>query len=282
LKIPSALVFISCHLTSDSSGDSRLDARNRNAYEIINQLGLDLSEEAIARAASEMQAAGSLDGAAVADASKAANVLSPLPTSEVILECPVPIKDAGASFHVAALPLGPSHAPRDTAGTQMDADGAPEMNQTLQSATERSLQSSALTQCHVSTEKTGRRWPRASVATRVGELFTIDSDSSSSIDEDVDNDAISPVRGLLMVDDDDHVLVKALSSDNLTGQQIASSQAFTLSESTYALPSPVSPMASPSAGRIRRSLSHPLSASTLKLVRDLHCDPERTLSRVVA
>ena len=57
LSVPSALIFVSCHLTSDASGKTKLKARNRNAHSMLQQLGLALTAAAISRAQSQIAAA---------------------------------------------------------------------------------------------------------------------------------------------------------------------------------------------------------------------------------
>jgi hypothetical protein len=58
LSVPASLVFISCHLASDNKGNSRIGERLKNAREVIEALGLELSQQAVARAAYQLQAAG--------------------------------------------------------------------------------------------------------------------------------------------------------------------------------------------------------------------------------
>lgn len=53
LSISSALVFVSCHLTSDSKGKNKIEKRNRDARVMLESLGLALSPIAIQRARSQ-------------------------------------------------------------------------------------------------------------------------------------------------------------------------------------------------------------------------------------
>ena len=57
LTVTSALVFLSCHLTSDSKGKNKVDKRNRDARKMLDSLGLTLTTTAIDRARSQLLAA---------------------------------------------------------------------------------------------------------------------------------------------------------------------------------------------------------------------------------
>jgi hypothetical protein len=50
LNISSALVFVSCHLTSDNKGATRLQARNANAREMLQALNLELPRATVDKA----------------------------------------------------------------------------------------------------------------------------------------------------------------------------------------------------------------------------------------
>jgi hypothetical protein len=52
LTVASSLVFISCHLQNDVKGASRLSERNKNAKDLLDAFGLNLSQPAIDRAVS--------------------------------------------------------------------------------------------------------------------------------------------------------------------------------------------------------------------------------------
>ena len=236
LSIPSAFVFISCHLTSDSSGDSRLDARNRNAHEILSQLGLELSDAAIARAASEMQAAGSLDGggdkARVLPSQDSLPVEVPPGFALPRVGASAVDRDIGASppSRGAAMEpqLGGSPVHESSAVLFLDDDDE-DVQGLLSSAAAPALPPSlpplaaVPAQLSLSSrqapppppprlepppirvprrakgEPASNRGPRPSMAARVGALYTIDSDSSSSSSASSDDEENTRVRGLQLV-----------------------------------------------------------------------------------
>lgn len=137
LSVPSALVFVSCHLTSDASGKTKLKARNRNAVSMLQQLGLSLSAAAIARAQNQVRVAGPVpfetdsglpgDGAPVLARRSSARSLGSIASASTAGDTPDGIQ-RGVSLDVdglSALAGGLPSASNAVAGASgaLDADG---------------------------------------------------------------------------------------------------------------------------------------------------------------